>query len=332
MADALSDDAPLLARHEGVSTGALGRRLGVGLLLLVAVSAIFAPVIAPSSPFALDGDPLRPPSAAHVMGTDNLGRDVYSAVVHGARSSSVIAVGTGLVIGLVGMGVGGLSGYRGGVVDDLLMRGTELVQVLPRFFLAIIVVALFGPGIDRIVLVLGLTSWPELARIVRAEVLSMRDQDYVASARALGAGHARILRRHILPGVLPVMIPFMALAVAQVLLIEASLGFIGLSDPSVMTWGLLAGNARQFIRSAWWLALFPGLAIAVAVLGLSLAGDALAVRLGGRSARSARRRRRWRWWQRPSAASPPATRRPAPPPRTVDHDADQVQSSGGSAT
>lgn len=266
----------------GVHGDRSGGRLGVGLLLLVAACGLLAPLIAPTSPFALDGAALQPPSASHPMGTDDLGRDVYSAVVHGARASAVIAIATGLVIGLVGIGVGALSGYRGGWVDDVLMRGTELVQVLPRFFLAIVVVALFGPGIDRIVLVLGLTSWPGLARVVRAEVLSLRELDFVEAARALGAGHLRILRRHVLPAVLPIAIAFMALAVAQVLLVEASLGFIGLSDPSVMTWGLLAGNARQFIRSAWWLAVFPGTAIAVAVLGLNLAGDALASRLSRR--------------------------------------------------
>lgn len=259
--------------------------LGLVLLGLIVVAALLAGQIAPADPFALDGAPLRPPSPDHLMGTDNLGRDVFSAVVHGARASSVIAVVSAALIGGLGLAVGTISGYRGGLVDDGLMRVTELVQVLPRFFLAVIVVALFGPGIDRIVLVIGLTSWPALARIVRAEVLSVRGQDYVDSARALGATQARILRRHILPGVIPLSIAFLALAVAQVLLVEASLGFIGLSDPTVMTWGLLAGNARDFFRTAWWLAVFPGLAIAVAVLGLNLVGDAVAVRLGGRGGR-----------------------------------------------
>jgi peptide/nickel transport system permease protein len=263
-------------------TSGAGGPLGAALLLVVLSCALFSSQLAPRSPFALEGDALQAPSAAHPMGTDNLGRDIYSGVVHGARASSVIAVTSAVVIGVVGLGVGVLAGYRGGLVDDLLMRCTELVQVLPRFFLAIIVVALFGPGIDRIVLVLGLTSWPELARIARAEVLSLREQEYVDSARALGAGPFRIVVRHILPGVFPISIAFLALAVAQVLLVEASLGFIGLSDPSVMTWGLLAGNAREFIRSAWWLAVFPGLAIAVAVLGLNLTGDAVSARLGGR--------------------------------------------------
>lgn len=265
--------------------------LGAVLLLLVVVCALFAPQLAPRSPFALEGDALQAPSADYPMGTDNLGRDIYSGVVHGARASGVIVVTSAVVIAVVGLGVGVLAGYRGGLVDDLLMRFTELVQVLPRFFLAIVVVALFGPGIDRIVLVLGLTSWPELARIARAEVLSLREQEYVDAARALGATETRIVVRHILPGVMPISIAFLALAVAQVLLVEASLGFIGLSDPSVMTWGLLAGNAREFIRSAWWLAVFPGAAIAVAVLGLNLTGDAVSARLGGHGGGPGRRHR-----------------------------------------
>lgn len=253
--------------------------LGAALLLVIGVCAFLAPLIAPTDPFALDGPVLQSPSPAFPMGTDDLGRDVFSAVVHGARASSVMALGSAALIGLVGIAVGIVSGYLGRWVDDGLMRLTELVQVLPRFFLAIVVVALFGPGLDRIIVVLGITSWPPLARIVRAEVLSMRSQEYIDSARALGARTGRILWYHLLPGVVPGAAAYLSLAVAQVLLIEASLGFIGLSDPTVMSWGLLVGNARDFIRSAWWLAMFPGAAIAIAVLGLNLVADGVVARL-----------------------------------------------------
>ncbi|CAN5598008.1 ABC transporter permease [soil metagenome] len=261
------------------NAGRSAQWLGSALLLVIGVCAFLAPLIAPADPFALDGPVLQAPSAAFPMGTDDLGRDVFSAVVHGARASSVMALGSATLIGLVGIAVGIVSGYLGRWVDDGLMRLTELVQVLPRFFLAIVVVALFGPGLDRIIVVLGITSWPPLARIVRAEVLSMRSQEYIDSARALGARTGRILWYHLLPGVVPGAAAYLSLAVAQVLLIEASLGFIGLSDPTVMSWGLLVGNARDFIRSAWWLAMFPGAAIAIAVLGLNLVADGVVARL-----------------------------------------------------
>lgn len=273
---AVAADRGRAPRRRRLSTAA---SIGGALLVVVGLSAVFAPLIAPTDPFALDGPVLQAPSAAYPMGTDDLGRDVFSAVVHGTRASSLIALGSAGLIGTVGIAVGAISGYIGGWTDDWLMRLTELVQVLPRFFLAIVVVALFGPGLDRIVVVLGITSWPPLARIVRSEVLSMRGQEYVDGARALGAGTPRIIWRHLLPGVVPGAVAYLSLAVAQVLLIEASLGFIGLSDPTIMSWGLLAGNARDFIRSAWWLAVFPGAAIATAVLGLNLFADAAVARL-----------------------------------------------------
>ncbi len=268
-----------MPRQAKRNAGRGAERLGAALLLVIGVCAFLAPAIAPADPFALDGPVLQAPSAAFLMGTDDLGRDVFSAVVHGARASSVMALGSAALIGIVGIAVGIVSGYLGRWVDDGLMRLTELVQVLPRFFLAIVVVALFGPGLDRIIVVLGITSWPPLARIVRAEVLSMRSQEYIDGARALGARTGRILWYHLLPGVVPGAAAYLSLAVAQVLLIEASLGFIGLSDPTVMSWGLLVGNARDFIRSAWWLAMFPGAAIAIAVLGLNLVADGVVARL-----------------------------------------------------
>lgn len=283
-------DPPLPRVRSGTSlrrsilTLGSGDWLGVVLLGFIVIVALGADRIAPTDPFALTGASLQAPGRAHPMGTDALGRDVFSAVVHGARASGLIALTAGILIGGTGLLVGVVGGYLGGRVDTALLRLTELVQVLPRFFLAIVVVAVLGPGIDRVVIVLGLTSWPDLSRIVRAEVASLRSSDHIAAARVLGAGTPRILRHHVAPAVLPVTIAVLSLAVAQVLLVEASLGFVGLSDPSVMTWGLLAGNARDFIRSGWWLALFPGLAVTTAVLGLNLTGDLIAARIGGRRA------------------------------------------------
>lgn len=273
----------LLRRVVGVPSGLVG----LVLMLLVVAAAVFANQIAPTSPFAIDGPVLQAPSAAYPMGTDDLGRDTFSGVVHGARASLILSLAVGAIVALMGLGIGAVSGYVGGLVDDALMRATEAVQVLPRFFLAILVIALFGPGLDRVVLVLGLTSWPILARVVRAEVLSVRERDFIMSARALGATDVRIVLRHVLPNVVPVVVAFLTLSVAQALLVEASLGFIGLGDPNVMTWGLLAGNARDVIRVAWWMAVFPGLAIALAVLGLNLLGDAFSSVTGVRGAERA---------------------------------------------
>ena len=247
--------------------------IGVSLTLLVIAGAVLADVLAPFDPLAPVGRALAEPSAAHPMGTDDLGRDVLSGVLFGARASMGIGLGVAAIVAVIGFVVGAVSGYLGGNVDDVLMRITEAVQVLPRFFLAIVVLATFGPGLDKLVIVLGVTSWAIVARVVRAETLSLRRQEFLDAARAIGATQTRILLRHVLPNVLPSMRTFLALTVAQAILMEASLGFLGLSDPSVMTWGALAGTAQRFLRVAWWLAVFPGGAIAVAVLGINLLSD-----------------------------------------------------------
>lgn len=180
--------------------------------------------------------------------------------------------------------MGAIAGYRGGVADDLLMRATEFVQVVPRFFLAVVVIALFGAGLDRLILVLGLSSWPAIARVVRAQALSLRRQAFVEAARALGASAPRIVLGHVLPGALPAALVVASLTAAGVVLLEAGLGFIGLGDPRAMSWGYLASNAQRFLRVAWWMAVFPGAAIALAVLALNLLGDALGDLLDPRSA------------------------------------------------
>jgi len=279
--------APAIAqeRPERVLRRLLHTRGGVvgivGLLVLLAVG-VFADVLAPSDPLLPSGPPLDPPSSAHPMGTDSLGRDLLSGIVHGARTSLVVVASTGALVMLVGVAVGTVSGYRGGRVDDTLMRFTEFVQILPRFFLAVVAIALFGPGLTLLVVVLGLTSWATLARVVRAQVLTLSRLEFVDAARALGASEARIVVRHVLPNALPAAIVYLGLVLAQVLLLEASLGFLGLSDPNAVSWGYLAGQAQQFLRVAWWLSVFPGLAIGAAVLALNLLGDGLTQALGGR--------------------------------------------------
>jgi peptide/nickel transport system permease protein len=252
-----------------------GGALGLGLTVALIVVAILAHVIAPTDPFVSVGSPLTPPSRSHMFGTDDLGRDVFAGIVHGTRTSLIVTFAVIAIASIMGVAVGAVAGYRGGSVDDLLMRGTEAAQIVPRFFLAVIVVALFGPGLDRVVFVLGLTSWPAIARVVRAETLSLSRREFVDAAHALGARTSRILLRHVLPNALPTALVVISLNAASVILLEAGLGFIGLGDPRAISLGYLANNAQRFLRIAWWMTLFPGAAIALAVLGLNLVGDAL---------------------------------------------------------
>ncbi len=259
--------------------------IGLTLVIALVVVAVLADQIAPHDPRSIVGPPLSPPSAEFLMGTDDLGRDLFSGVVMGARTSLAIAGGVGAVVLVLGMSIGLAAGFTGGLVDDILMRLTEMFQVLPRFFLAIVVIALFGVGTDRLVVVLGVTSWPTLARVVRAQVLSLREREFVEAARALGTSELGIIRHHVLPNVIPVALVMLALVMGQVLLIEASLGFLGLGDPNAISWGYLASQAQRFLRVAWWLSLFPGLALVMAVLAFNLLSDGVNDLLDPRVAR-----------------------------------------------
>jgi peptide/nickel transport system permease protein len=279
-----------------------GAVVGLSLVLPVVVAAILANWIAPAGPFESSAIPLQSPSRGHAMGTDDLGRDLFSGIVHGARASLLIMLAVAAISSVIGLAIGAVAGIRRGLVDDFLMRTTEVFQTVPRFFLAVIVIALFGPGVDRLVLILGLTSWPMLARVVRAETLSIRQREFVEAARSLGASDWRILWRHVLPNVAPPAVVVITLTAASVILLEAALGFIGLGDPRVMSWGYLASNGQRFLRAAWWLALFPGLSILVTVLGLNLIGDAVNDLLNPLSAEGGRRRLR----QNLAAAAPQA--------------------------
>lgn len=262
--------------------GAVGLVLTLGLIAL----ALLANTLAPADPFASVAQPLSPPSRGHAFGTDDLGRDVLTGIIHGARTSLLVVASVTVLATIIGIAVGALAGYRVGIVDDALMRVTEFVLIVPRFFLAVVVIALFGAGMDRLVLVLGVTSWPAIARVVRAQTLSLVRREFVDAARALGATDTRVLLRHVLPGALPAALVVISTNAAGVILLEAGLSFIGLGDPSRMSWGYLANNAQRFLRVAWWVALFPGAAIALAVLGLNLLGDAFNDLLDPRAPRS----------------------------------------------
>lgn len=248
---------------------------GVAVLAVYFLAAVFAGQIAPRDPQKTSRDSFRPPSAEYVFGTDDLGRDVFSGVVHGARVSLVMGFAVACLSVLAGVLVGSAAGYAGGVVDDLMMRLTEVFTVPPRLFLALVVAALFGSDHLNLAAVLVVTYWPSTARLVRAEFLSLKERDYVEAARALGAGHARLIFHQILPNASPVIVTNFVMTIGTVILVEAGLSFVGLGDSSRVSWGYMLHNGEHFMRDAWWTILFPALAITLLVLALNAVGDAL---------------------------------------------------------
>jgi peptide/nickel transport system permease protein len=266
------------ARHRVVLRRLLRNPAGLAgsvMTFVVVVVSTGAGVISSGDPFASAGPSLRPPSWGHLMGTDNFGRDLVGAVVHGTRTSMTLVAWVMAISLVIGLSVGTIAGYKGGFVDDVLMRLTEMVQSVPRFFLALLVVGLFGAKLQNLILLLGVTSWALLARVVRAEKLSARRREFVDAARAMGASDGRVLVRHILPHVMASALVVISLEGSRVVLIEAALSFLGLGDPNRMSLGYLLNNAQSFLSVAWWMSLFPGVAIVVAVLGLNLLGDAV---------------------------------------------------------
>jgi len=249
--------------------------VGLTLTTLAVGLAIFGGSLAPFDPFATRFTALQAPSPAHWLGTDDLGRDTFSGVLAGARASLLVGIATAAVAGLLGTAVGAVAGFYGGPVDDALMRLTELVQIVPRFFLAILVAAIFGPSLAFLTLLLALTFWPTTARLVRSQILTLRQREWVVAARAVGLGEIRILVRHVIPHALGLIIVTAALQIGAAILVEASLSFLGLGDRSVISWGYMLNNAQPFLRVAWWLSFFPGLALVLTVLGTNLVGDAL---------------------------------------------------------
>jgi peptide/nickel transport system permease protein len=249
-------------------------RAAVAIVGIVCVVALFANAIAPGNPFAMSNDVLQPPSSRHPFGTDDLGRDLFRAVIHGTRASLAIAVGSAAAAVTLGVLIGGAAGSAGGLIDEALMRLTELFQVVPRFFLTLAAAAMIGSRLGTLTLLLGLTSWTTIARTVRAQVLSIRELDHVAAARAAGASASRVLARHILPLTVEPVIALASLQASGAIIIEAGVSFLGLGDPTAMTWGALLRDGHHLLRAAWWTAVFPGVALTTTVLGIHLLSDA----------------------------------------------------------
>ncbi len=250
---------------------------GLALVLGLFVLALLAPWLSPYDPDLIDlKQVLMPPSAGHLLGTDTLGRDVLSRIIFGSRVSLLVgfvAVGIATLIGLL---VGSLAGYYAGVVDQVLMRLVDLMLCIPTLFLILAVIAGLGPSIWNIMVVIGLTSWMGVARLVRAEFLSLREREFVAAARALGATDARLILRHLLPNALvPVMVSA-TLGVAGAILTESALSFLGLGvQPPTPSWGNILTAGQANIEIAWWLSLFPGLAILITVMSYNLLGEGI---------------------------------------------------------
>jgi peptide/nickel transport system permease protein len=250
---------------------------GFALIVLLFVVSIFASSITPYDPDALDAwHVLLPPSGAHWFGTDELGRDVFTRVIFGARVSlkvGFVAVGIAVAIGTV---IGLCAGFYGGWIDSLLMRVVDIMLCFPTFFLILAVIAMLEPSIWYIMVIIGLTGWMGVARLVRAEVLSLKSRDFVLAARVLGASDRRIIFRHILPNALSPVLVSATLGVAGAILTESALSFLGIGvQPPTPSWGNILTSGKDYIEFAWWLSLFPGVAILVTVLSYNLVGEGI---------------------------------------------------------
>jgi peptide/nickel transport system permease protein len=246
------------------------------ILLVLVMLVLFAPILAPYDPYALgSGSRLGGHSFRNLMGVDNLGRDVFSRILWGGRVSIFVGFSAAFATTVLGLFVGTISGYLGGWVDDILMRLTETFMVIPRFFLALIIVAFFGANIWNIILAISILTWPVTARLVRSEFLTLRTRQFVDAAHVIGTKRSTIIFREILPNAIGVVVVNASLLTAQAMLLEAGLSYLGLGDPSLVTWGRMLYEAQPFLRQAWWMAVYPGLGIFLSVLTLNLLGDGL---------------------------------------------------------
>jgi len=254
---------------------------GAIIVALLVITGILSPLLAPHPPGEQDlSKRLRPPAwisgsnPSHLLGTDQLGRDILSRIIYGSRVSLTVGITAVAISGTLGVLLGLIAGYYGGMADVIIMRLADVQLAFPFLLLAILIVAVVGSGLQNIIIVLGIAGWMAYARMVRGEVLSIREQEYIMAAHTIGAGDARILFRHILPNVMAPVIVIATFAVAHVIIAEAALSFLGLGvEPSIPTWGGMLADGRAYVGTAWWLATFPGLAIMLTVLGINLIGD-----------------------------------------------------------
>lgn len=246
-------------------------------MVVCLATAVFGPMLVRTDPLRTDPAAIFvPPSSGHVFGTDNLGRDVFAGVVWGTRTAMLVGFLSMLGSSIVGVIVGAAAGYFRGRVDGLLVRVTEFFIVIPRLFLALVLVAFFGANIWVIILTLGVVGWPQVARLVRAEFLILRGQEFVEAVIALGGSDVRVILKHMLPNTASTLIVNASLQISTAILLEAGLAFFGLGDPNRADWGAMLNTAQLYFRQAFWIPLFPGLALTITGLGLNLFGDGLA--------------------------------------------------------
>jgi peptide/nickel transport system permease protein len=278
---------PLAEREWLMVARRLARRrtalFGLLVVAITAAAALFAPLVAPFDPYGQEiGQRLQPPGwqdpqgRTHWLGTDHLGRDILSRIIHGSRIALLVGLAAVTISGVLGMAVGLVSGYFGGRIDDAFMRLADVQLAFPFILLAIAVIGVLGPSLRNIIVVIGVSSWVVYARVVRGEVLSIREREYIHAAAALGGGAGRIIVRHVLPNAFTPWLVVATLDMARVIVIESALSFLGLGvQPPTPTWGGMLSDGRVYLSTAWWLATFPGLAILITVLGINLFGDGL---------------------------------------------------------
>jgi len=258
-----------------------GAIFGLIMVLGVFVSAIFAPFLSPHDPIFQDVEKrLLPPlgqegaDPQYILGTDHLGRDIVSRLIYGARISIVVSVSAVALSAVLGTLIGLFSGFYGGKTDNIFMRLADVQLAFPFILLAIAIIAVLGPNLQNIIIVMGITGWVIYARVVRAEVLSLREKEFITSVKALGGSNSRVIFKHLLPNVIPPIIVIITLEMARMIIMEAALSFLGLGiQPPTPTWGGMLADGRVYLATSWWLATFPGLVIMLVVLGINLLGN-----------------------------------------------------------
>lgn len=251
--------------------------LGISIIGLLVLSAFFASVISPYGQSEQNlYQRLLPPSSEHFFGTDDLGRDVFSRMIYGSRISLAVGFISVFIILFIGTSLGIISGYFGGKTDSVIMRFTDIVLCFPTFFLILLIIAFLEPNIFNVMIVIGLTSWPGLARLVRAEVLSLKEREFISVAKMMGIDNLKIFAVHILPNIISPLMVYASLAIGGAILTESALSFLGLGvQPPMSSWGQILTSGKDYIYIAWWLSVFPGIAILITVLAFNLIGEAI---------------------------------------------------------